>query len=352
MEFKDGDFVYKFKLIKMLGKGGFGQVWLAKDTSIDKEVALKILSSDFSEAAVHLDEARIGNKFDHKNLLHIHYADTYVDENDSYVLIAQEYQSNGTVERKLNSHHFLPVPELVKLLKEVSLGLEYLHNGGIIHNDIKPGNILIDAKGNGVLADYGISGISKDGVAIKPKGVYIIHGAPETFKSGIINQSTDIYQLGCTAFRLANGTSELRSDFCANNSGFISDKTNGHLLFKSQPYVPQKLAKIIKKATELDPDKRYKSALEMRRDLEKLSFAGYWTTDINNPSELIGVGKTYTYSYTIEPDGNNRYNFVATKTKKGGRTTKISDHTKKNLTTKNLENHKKRYFEWVINNAK
>lgn len=98
MNLKEGDTIYKYELERLLGSGCFGSVWLAKDKSIDKKVALKILPSNFGDIAKKLEEARIGNKVSHKNLLQIFYADIVDDGNGQAVtLIAQEYQEKGSL---------------------------------------------------------------------------------------------------------------------------------------------------------------------------------------------------------------------------------------------------------------
>lgn len=355
ISFKEKDIIYKFELIKRLGKGNFGEVWLAKDTTIDKEVALKILPSDFSQIAKQLEEAKNGKKVSHKNLLEIFYADIAKAPDGTIVtLIAQEYQKNGTIESHLNTWNFLPLPNLLKTLTDVLLGLEYLHNSGVIHNDIKPSNILLDEHGNSVLSDYGISSFSIDLSPVYPKNVYRIHGAPETISGAHqISVLTDIYQLGCTAYRLANGISEIKDDWQKDPAHFDEAKLKGKIPSKKyQPYVPKKLASVINKAIEVDQNKRFSSAIEMKHALEKLHFPGYWTTNPDNTSELIGYGKKYTYTYEIIPKANNLFDFNAYQKSQEGRTTRKMDFCKKNLSLKEKDKLKKEYFEWVINNAK
>lgn len=328
-----GDLIGKYKLIQKLGKGSFGEVWLAIDTYIEQKCALKILPSAFTDVASKLEEARNGNMVSHNNLLQIYSADVYMTTNrDAVVVIAQKYYPNGTIESKLNSCNFLPTPLLLKILKDILLGLEYLHNGQIVHNDIKPGNILLDEQGNGILSDYGISGISVSGNPIDAKNAYLPHQAPESKIDNKIDFQTDIYQLGCTAYRLAN---------CISDCSFC----------QFQPYVPSKIVSIIKKALNKDADKRYKTALEMRRDLEKCFFPGYWTTDVNN--EFVGIGKKYEYRFNTNFKVGGFFDFNAIQTnKESGRETKVSNFCKKNLKKRDFEKIKKEYFEWVINNAK
>lgn len=334
MNLNVGDIIYKYRLDRKLGQGSFGQVWLATDTTIDSQVALKVLPAEFSRVAQILEEARNGHKVNHTNLLKIYSADIVQTSTVGVALvtIAQEYHKNGTVESELNSFNFLPLPRLIKILKDILLGLEYLHNSGIIHNDIKPGNILLDKHRNGILADYGISGISVDGGSIVAKAAYILHQAPESKIDNNIDIQTDLFQIGCTAYRLANS---------------VSDTTFSNY----QPYVPKKLVSIIKKAMNNDRSKRYSSALEIRRDLEKLYFPGYW--DSAPDGTLIGKGKKYDYKFEIQPKALNTFDCYSYRINRDtNKASKILNHCYSNLSKKEIQKHQFSFFEWVVNNAK
>ncbi|RKS93840.1 serine/threonine protein kinase [Flavobacterium limicola] len=353
MTFNIGDDIYKFTLIKKLG-GNFGDVWQAFDNSISKEIALKILEPKYEPIAKLLDEARIGNKFNHKNLLPIHYADVTSVGGITFTLISQEYYKNGDVTNYLNNHNFLPLPQTLKVLQDILFGLEYLHNNGFYHNDIKPGNILMDDQSNAVLADYGIAGFSASVLPVTPKNSYIVHRAPEsTGTSPVISIHSDIYQVGCTAYRLLNGISSLKNEFISLGEIIYDDKkAQGKIpdSNKYQPFVPSRLKTIINKALNTDPSLRYSSALEMRRKLEKLHFSGYWTTD--SRSDLIGIGKKYTYHFEIVATTASTFNLISTKkNNQSGNITKVIDFTKKNLNQKETEKLKNEFISWVIDNA-
>ena len=353
MSFNPGDTIYKFTLIKKLG-GNFGEVWQAFDNSISKEIALKILEPSFEPIAKLLDEARIGNKFNHKNLLAIHYADVASVGGKTYTLISQEYFKNGAVTNQLNSHNFLSLPQTLKVLQDILFGLEYLHNSGFYHNDVKPGNILMDDQLNAVLADYGIAGFSPNITPVTPKNSYIVHRAPETTGgTPIISIHSDIYQVGCTAYRLLNGISNLKNEFISLGSVLYEDKKAKGIIpdgGKYEPFVPSRLKTIINKALNIDPTARYSSALEMRRKLEKLHFPGYWTTD--NSSNLIGIGKKYTYQFDIEAKPGDLFNMHANKkSTASGNITKVGDFTSKKLSEKQMEKQKNDFILWVIENA-
>lgn len=353
MSFNIGDNLYKFTLLKKLG-GNFGEVWHATDNSINKEVALKILEPEFEPIARLLDEARIGNKFNHKNLLPIHYADVATIGGTTYTLISQEYYKNGSVINLLNAYNFLPLPIALKVLQDILFGLEYLHNSGFYHNDIKPGNILIDDQNNAVLADYGITGFSPNITPITPKNSYKVHRAPETAGgTPIISIHSDIFQVGCTAYRLLNGITHLKNEFNSmSQENYESEKAKGKIPNRSgyQSFVPQRLKAIINKSLNVNPEERFSSALEMRRKLEKLSFPGYWTTDEN--SNLVGVGKKYLYQYKIVPKAGDFYDFQASKTNRSSKNiTKVGDFTKKNLSRIEMEKLQKKFTAWVVENA-
>lgn len=352
--FNPGDNIYKFTLKQKLG-GTFGEVWLAYDNTLNKDVALKILEASFEPVARLLEEARIGNKFNHKNLLPIHYADVCSNGAATYTLISQEYLPNGTVINALNSGNFLELPQVLCVLQDVLFGLEYLHNSGFYHNDIKPGNILLDNQKRAVLADYGIAGFSATKSPIAPSKFYKIHSAPETYGSaGVISIQSDIYQVGCTAYRLLNGISCLKNDFVSDGDAIFSDKKKRGKIPDPkgyQPHVPTTLRNIINKALNIDPAKRFKSALEMRRKLEKLSFPAYWTTDFQ--SQLIGIGKTYTYQFEVIPRAANRFNLISTKQKKlGGKRNRVLAFCANNLSHAEMEILRDEFIAWVVENGK
>ena len=161
-------------------------------------------------------------------------------------------------------------------LQDILFGLEYLHNSGFYHNDIKPGNILMDNQQSAVLADYGIAGFSPSISPVTPKNSYKVHRAPETNGSSAqISIQSDIFQVGCTAYRLLNGVSSLKNEFITLVLQIMKiKKANGKIPDRKsyQPFVPKKLKTIINKALNVNPSDRFNSALEMRRKLEKLHF--------------------------------------------------------------------------------
>ena len=151
------ELIYKYRLIRKIDSGNFAQVWLVKDYSIDRNVAVKVLDASKTSIDERLKESQIGNQLEHSNLVKMLYADVASRNGEKIVVIVMDYFENGSIIRKFNNRGFIPIPEAIKYLIDVLRGLEYLHEKNFLHGDIKPKNILISSTGEGILTDYGIS---------------------------------------------------------------------------------------------------------------------------------------------------------------------------------------------------
>lgn len=323
--FNANEKIYKYELIKNIGCGNFGEVWLARDHAIDSYCALKLLTQSTESIDNRLLEAKIGNRLEHNNVINIKYADVinHGPDNIPVVVIAMPYYQNGSVVSHLNSCNFMQTDLAIKCLIDVLRGLEYIHENGYYHCDIKPNNILIGDKGEYILSDYGITCYSPTHSAVQPKQCYLPHTSPETLSQNIYDTRTDIYQLGLTAFRLFNGISEISNSFLADGESFKQSVLQGSIVVnaKYQPYVPKKIRKIIKKAISVEPNNRYQTALEMRRALEQVYLKGYCTS--NSKGEVISVVGNKEYRYEVHPKASNLFDIVVyQKNKTSSRETK------------------------------
>ncbi|WP_164168642.1 serine/threonine-protein kinase [Ruminococcus flavefaciens] len=322
--------IYKYILLDYIGGGNFGEVWRAADLSLNTECALKLIPPNRTSVDERLLEAKIGNRLNHVNVVNIKYADVVEYEHiSSLVAIAMPYYEKGSVVNMVNSCNFLQTDLAIKCLIDVLRGLEYLHENNYYHCDIKPNNILVGDNNEFILTDYGITCFSPNHEAIKPKQIYLTHVSPETLKDDIYDIRTDIYQVGLTAFRLFNGISEISDKFQSDPNKFKENVSNGMLITDSdyQLYVPRKIRRIINKAIEADPNKRYQTALAMRRDLEQLSIKGYCTSNSNGEKVFISGNKEYRYE--VKEIDKNLYDlYVYQKNIKSGRETKASKFCK------------------------
>lgn len=202
-----GDSLYKYQLIRRIGGGHFGEVWLAHDLTVSRDVAVKILDESMAPVAENLKEAQLGHKLDHKNVVHVQYADVVQLGGASVVIIAMDFHPGGSIVGQLNSSNFLSITQSLRIVTDILRGLEYLHEQDLYHNDIKPSNILLGPRREGVLTDYGISCLSQGLQPAPAPNAYVLHRAPETGVHNNISVQTDVYQVGLTLFRLINGIS-------------------------------------------------------------------------------------------------------------------------------------------------
>jgi serine/threonine protein kinase len=342
--------LYKYELTARIGGGGFGDVWLANDIAVNKQVALKILEAATVTVDERLSEARIGNQLTHQNLVKVHYADIVSHNGINLVLIVMDYLPEGSVLGKLNPGNFLSIPEAKSCIIDILRGLEYLHELGLYHSDIKPNNILCGANGEYLLTDYGISCHSPTLGPVAPRNAYRLHIAPEVLGSMQIDGHTDIYQVGLTAFRLLNGISCLLDKYNRlGDPAYIDLVQRGRLIEASdyQPFIPRSLRTIINKAISVDPADRYRSTLEMRRALEGLAFPGHWTCSATG--QLIGHSTGHQFHFEEEPLPGGTFNFTALKTNGStGRITRVGAYCRRRVTRATADELKRRFMQFVV----
>lgn len=325
--------LYKYQLRHRIGGGSFGEVWLAGDQAVGHDYAVKILRPG---TPIHhrLREAQIGHVLNHDNVVRVHQADVTRLGQEDYVIIAMDYMPNGPATRLANPSLYLPLPEVIRLGRDILRGLEYLHGHDFYHNDVKPENVLIGPLGQGMLTDYGIVGITQDGAPVPPPDFYKIHAAPEVLNHNAITAQTDIFQTGLTFFRMLVGLDTLRHKFIAlGEADYYRALENSNLISPSEfpAYIPSRLRRIILKAIHPDLGERYQSALAMRRDLEKLNYPGYW--NIESDGSFIGYNGAYAYRYEQLKKVGNKYEVVAfKKSRSTGRETRCASFCHKNVT--------------------
>jgi len=344
-----GDQLYKYQLQARLGGGGFGDVWLAHDHSISRDVAVKILALNVT-IDERLQEARIGNHLDHQNLVKMHYADIVQHNGVDVVIIAMDYHSNGSIMNGINACNFMPIPDVIRFMIDILRGLEYLHELNLYHSDIKPQNILIGTSNQGVLTDYGISCHSPVGCTAPHRGFYKLHAAPEVLQNGQVSVQTDIYQVGLTTFRLLNGLGTIRDKFNSlGESDYYQLVQQGKVVQSADylPFIPRNLKSVINKAIHVNPTSRFQSALQMRRALERLSYPGYWTCD--SSGGFIGLIANNEFRFEEQPKVGRLFDFIAVKKNKfTGRETRISKYSTKNVTRLQADEMKRDFMQWVV----
>ncbi len=196
----------------------------------------------------------------------------------------------------------------------------------------------------------GVVGISSHGGPVIPPSWYILHAAPETVAGSGIEPRTDIFQTGLTLFRLLVGLGALEAKYNAlGGAAYANALANGTLLVRADfpPFIPNSVSRAVLTSIDPNPNKRFQSALEMRRALEKLSFAGHWTIDANGM--LIGVDARHTYRFEHVPASGSNAAVSAFKANTvSGREIRVSQFTKKNLTNVDANRLKVRFCKAVV----
>ncbi len=202
-------FANRYNLIRLLGRGGFSEVWLAQDKYTKLQIAIKVYAPGQGMAADGLQEfcGELANVFDlnHTNLLKPTHVDTYDDM--PYLIMA--YCPNGSVANKISK---LNEKEIWQLIYDVASGLAYLHSREVVHQDISPDNILIDEHGNYVITDFGISNrarttLRKSVIKTSSDGGKMAYMGPERFsKQPAPTKASDIWSFGAMLYEIVEGT--------------------------------------------------------------------------------------------------------------------------------------------------
>ncbi len=269
-----------YRILKQLGSGGMGEVYLAEDTQLERTVALKILpsevASDEERMRRFVREAKAASAIDHPNIVHVY----EISSADNVHFIAMQYVEGHTLRSKIGGRP-LPMDELLKMAIQITEALAEAHTRGIIHRDLKPPNIMVTPKGHVKLLDFGLARIEKSPSAEDShmatqsrteSGVVmgtVAYMSPEQAMGGKVDHRTDIFSMGVVLYEMATG----RPPFAGKNPAETVDR-----IVHSQPEsiarlnyeAPQELERIIRKCIEKDPERRYQYASEINIDLTNL----------------------------------------------------------------------------------
>jgi serine/threonine protein kinase len=202
-------FASRYRLIEQIGVGGFSVVWLASDQMADDlECAIKIYAPDRGLDEIGLTQFKkeytVTAKLNHQGLL----KSTYFDIYDGSPFLVMPYCRNGSLARILQQRHTLEESEIIEVVEQVGAALSYLHEEGIIHQDIKPDNVLINDRGKYLLTDFGISSRMRSTLrksTSSAKALTFAYAAPERYQASQNLPEGDIYSVGIMIFELATG---------------------------------------------------------------------------------------------------------------------------------------------------
>ena len=289
----------KYQIIKPLGSGHFGQVFHAFDRALMAEKAIKVLNvTDPSKFLEHLEEAQILSACRHKHIVTINEANIFEVDGNNRVVLDLEFIPEGSLESAMASR-WISVREAIGYIRGALSGLEHAHSQGVLHRDIKPGNILLAANAP-KLSDFGLATTVNPGQSGSAKG-YITHVAPEYISTGKTSQQTDVFAMGITLFRAASNINDWRAVTNAIPKKMEHIK-KGTLIRKigHPEFVPTSLRRIINKACAADPNKRYSTASEFGQSLDALRFGIDWVME--GDLEWKGNDGKHAYDAGVNPN--------------------------------------------------
>ena len=198
--FLQGQKIGKYEIIRSLGSGGFGSVYLAKDVWLDIKVAIKVPHKQSIELYKLLKEPRLQAVLDHPNIVRLLAAEKI----DKVFFFVMEYVRGRTLEKILQKEKILDVAAAVDMMKQLAAGVEHAHKNKIIHRDLRPSNIIVSEEGQVKITDFGTSAWLQDVPYATTRIGSPPYMAPEQFM-GKATYASDIYSMGCILYEMLIG---------------------------------------------------------------------------------------------------------------------------------------------------
>lgn len=259
----------RYELIDLLGQGGMADVYLAKDTILNRTIAIKILRTSLAKDPIYIArfqrEASAAAALSHKNIVEIY--DVGEDNNQYYIVM--EYVPGTTLKELILKRGALHVMEAIDIMKQVLSGTARAHQMGIIHRDLKPQNILVTDSGVAKIADFGIASISSVSHFTQTDVIMgsLHYLAPELARGEKATVQSDIYALGIVFYELLRGQVPFNGESPVNIALKHMQEDLPSLL-EFNPTIPQSVENIIIKATAKNLNDRYSNVVDMLNDVK------------------------------------------------------------------------------------
>ncbi|HKW15663.1 MAG TPA: protein kinase [Candidatus Krumholzibacteria bacterium] len=268
-----------YEIVALIGRGGMGEVYRARDTKLDRDVALKVLPRDVARDPVRLErflrEAKMVAGLNHPHIVTLH----SVEEAGGAHFLVMELVDGQPLDVALQSDEPIAIKKVIEVGVAVADALAAAHEKGIIHRDLKPANVMITRDGRAKVLDFGIAktapldlGATQTGAPLTRDGVVmgtLPYMSPEQVRGGRVDSRSDIFSLGTMLYQLTTGALPFHGDY-DHAIGYAIVNTSPRPIPELRSDVPAALVAIIDKCLAKDPAQRYGSAAVVRDELHAL----------------------------------------------------------------------------------
>ena len=272
-----------YEVVGSLGKGGMGEVYVAEDTKLGRRIALKVLpkemAADPERRARFEREARAVAALSHPNIVTVH----SVEEADGVHFITMELVEGKTLAKMLPKNGYA-LSELLEIAIPLADAVSSAHRTGITHRDLKPDNVMVDGEGRLRVLDFGLAKLHDpvgfgEGVTEAPTAALeteegkilgtVAYMSPEQAEGKPVDPRSDVFSLGTILYEMATGERPFSGDTSMSTIGAIL-KDHPSSVTELNPSLPRHLGRIVRRCLAKDPDRRYRTALDLRNELEEL----------------------------------------------------------------------------------
>jgi uncharacterized RDD family membrane protein YckC len=278
----------RYRLIRFLGKGGFGEVWEAEDLSAGRHIALKVLThiraSSPELLANFRREGQLAASLNHPRSVYVFGA----EEVDGHPAIAMELMPGGTLSDQIHLRGRLPSKQAVDYILDVIEGLEAAQDAGVVHRDVKPSNCFVDGEGRVKIGDFGIAKTleKRQNLTLADDDAFVgtpAFASPEQIRGRDVDYRSDIYSVGATLYCLLAG----KHPFQGRNAGELLARilSEEPLPLPEQAGIPRRIDRIIKRCMAKEREKRYLNYAALRADL--LPFSSRYKLTVAGPAHRL-----------------------------------------------------------------
>ncbi len=268
---------HRYRVVKLLGRGGMGAVYKVRDLELDRDVALKLIRPEIADNREVLErfkrEIQLSSRITHRNVLRVY----DLGEVEGTRFLTMQLVEGDDLASLIKREGRLPVPRVLAIFGEICKGLAAAHGQGVIHRDLKPQNVMLDAAGTAYLTDFGLAK-TLAGSAMTEMGAILgtpFYMSPEQVRGEQADTRSDIFALGVILYEMATG----QVPFTGDSAYEVMMRRLSHkpkVAAELNPEIPAFLQKIMERCMATDPAARYASVDAIRADLA----AGTFSTNV------------------------------------------------------------------------